>query len=130
MVFWLLLNIFILVDTLSTILNPCPTHPNKRMKIVSTVVIVLALVVGSSSAFQHMSPSISSSSTGCRSLNYDSNNNKKKKKNGSNNFSSSSSSRLYDTAQQMTEYLAKAHEEKLRAVKQAEAAKNAEIEVR
>ena len=97
------------------------------MKIVSTVVTALALVVGSSSAFQHTSPSISSSSNGRGSLNYGNNNHKKS---GFNNFSSSSSSRLYDTAQQMTEYLAKAHEEKLRAVKQAEAAKNAEIEVR
>jgi hypothetical protein len=37
---------------------------------------------------------------------------------------------VFADPQQLTEYMAKAHEEKLRAVKQAEEKKNAEIEVR
>lgn len=47
-----------------------------------------------------------------------------------NNGHRQGSNRLFADPKEMTEYMVKAHEEKLRAVQQAEAKKNAEIEVR
>jgi hypothetical protein len=75
------------------------------MKFLSTIVMA-ALVVGLSSAFQQFHLPISTTTP------------------------TRQASQLFADPQQLTEYMAKAHEEKLRAVKLIEEKKNAEIEVR
>jgi len=81
------------------------------MKFVSTVVSA-ALIVGSSAAFQGFSSSSAAYFP-------------------TNTHGSRGAQRLHAVnPQQLTDYMAKAHEEKLRAVKLAEEKKNVEIQVR